>query len=64
MDKMYVIKYHDLFLSANLAREYSSRIDNAIKYAHPENARQRIEQDKLNGDHRIVQINLIEQEMK
>jgi hypothetical protein len=59
----FIIKFHGLYLT-QYPIQYSSDITRATQYIHPDVAKQVIVDNKLGDEHKVYQVNYVEQEVK
>lgn len=64
MTNTYVIKFHHLYYNQWANHSYSDKLVDSTQYAHPDIARQVIVEKKLGNEHKVYQVNYVEQEVK
>jgi len=64
MNNQFVIKFHHLYFNKWTSSSFGPNIDSATKYAHPDNAKQDIIDQKLDSECKVYQINFVEVEVK
>ena len=64
MTNTFVIKFHHLYYNQWANHSYSDKLVDSTQYIHPDVARQVIVENKLGDEHKVYQVNYVEQEVK